>query len=70
MLLKIKKINPGNSNDYMKQVKPDSYTQAKKLICDWSNKKKYLVQYRMLKFNVRHGMVVDKVHEVISYKQS
>ena len=50
--------------------KPDSYTQTKKLICDWSDKEKYLVYYRMLKFYVRHGMVVDKVHEVISYKQS
>ena len=24
----------------------------------------------MLKFYVRHGMIVDKIHEVISFKQS
>ena len=24
----------------------------------------------MLKFYVRHGMVVDKIHEIISFKQS
>ena len=24
----------------------------------------------MLKFYVRHGMVIDKVHEIISFKQS
>ena len=24
----------------------------------------------MLKFYVRHGMIVDKVHEIISFKQS
>ena len=45
----------------MKDIKLDSYTQTKKLIYDWSDKKNYLVHYRMLKFYVRHGMKVDKV---------
>ena len=40
------------------------------MICDCSDKKNYLVHYRMLKFYVRHGMLADKVHNVISYKQS
>ena len=40
------------------------------MICDWSNKKNCLVHYRMLKFYNRHGMVVDKVHEIISFKQN
>ena len=65
-----KKIDPDNFNDYMKTIKPDTYTQTKKLICDWSDKKNYLVQYRMLKFYVRHGMIVDKVHKITSFKQS
>ena len=34
-----KKINPAIFNDYMKGIKPDTYTQTKKLICDWSDKK-------------------------------
>ena len=42
----------------------------KKLICDWTVKKKYLIHYRALKFHIRHGMVIDKVYEVISFKQS
>ena len=54
----------------MKNIKPDTYTQTKKLICDWFDKKKYLVHYRLLKIYVRHGMVVDKFHEIISFKQS
>ena len=54
----------------MNEIKPDTYAKTKKLICDWSDKKNYLVHYRMLKFYVRHGMIVDKVHETISYKQS
>ena len=65
-----KKTNPDIFNDYMKEIKPDTYIQTSKLICDWSDKKNYLVHYRMLKFYVRHGMIVDKVHNVISFKQS
>ena len=40
------------------------------MICDWTDKKKYLTHYRKLKFYVRHGMVVEKIHEIISFKQS
>ena len=57
-------------NDYMKAIKPKDYTKYKKLICDWTDKENYLVHYRMSKFYVRHGMVVDKIHEIISFKQS
>ena len=65
-----KKINPDKYNDCIKKIKPKSYIKSKKLICDWTDKKKYLIDYRMLKFYVRHGMVVEKVHEIISFKQS
>ena len=60
-----KKINPDKLNDYMKEIKPDTYIQSCKLLCDWSNKRNYLLHYRMLKFYVRHGMIVDKVHKNI-----
>ena len=65
-----KKINPDDFNDYMKEIRPDNYTPTKELICDWSDKKNYLVHYRMLKFYVRHGMIVNKVHDIMSFKQS
>ena len=54
----------------LKKIKPDTYTQTKKLIYDWTDRKKYLIHHRMLKFYVRHGMIVDKFHEIISFKQS
>ena len=54
----------------MKEVRPDAYVQSSKLICDWSDKKNYLTHYRMLKFYVRHGMIIEKVHNIISFKQS
>ena len=65
-----KKINHNKYNDYMNKIKPKNYTKSKKLICDWTDKKKYLIHYRMLKFYVRHGMIVEKIHEIISFKQS
>ena len=65
-----KKINPDDFNDYMKEIRPDTYVQSSKLMCDWSDKKNYLVQYRMLKFYTRLGMIVDKVHNIISFKQN
>ena len=54
----------------MKKIQPKSYTKSKKLLCDWTEKKNYLIPYRMLKFYVRYGIVVDKIHEVISFKRS
>ena len=65
-----KKINPDDFSDYLKEIIPDTYTQTKKLICDWFDKKNSLIHYRMLSFYNRHGMIVDKVHSVISFKQS
>ena len=64
------KINPDDFSDYIKTIEPVTYIQNKKLICDWSDKKKYLVHFRMLKFYVRHGMIVEKVHNVTSFKRS
>ena len=52
----IKKIDPDCFCDYMKTIIPDNYTQNKKLICEWSDKKNSLIHYKMLKFNIRHGM--------------
>ena len=40
------------------------------MICDWSDRKNYLIHYRMLEFYVRHCMEVVKLHTGISFKQS
>ena len=54
----------------MNNIIPKIYTKSKKLICDWTDKKKYLIHYKMLKLYVRHGMIVEENHEIISFKQS
>ena len=65
-----KKNIPDDFTDYMKEIIPDTYTQTRKMMCYCSDKKNYLVHYRMLHFYVRHGMIVDKVHTVILFKHS
>jgi len=45
-------------------------TKAKKLVCDLEPKKKYVIFYRSLKQALKHHVQLDKVHRVISFKQS
>ena len=65
-----KTISKDDFGPYMKSIMPKNYVSHKKLICDWTDKKNYLIHYRMLKFYIRHGMKINKVHSVISFKQS
>ena len=54
-----KKTNPNKYNDYMNNIKPKNYVKSKKLKSDWTDKKKHLIHFRMLKLYVRHGMIVE-----------
>ena len=54
----------------MIEVKTNNYAQNKKLLGDWTGKKNYLFQYSMLKVYVRHSIIKDKNHEIISFKLS
>ena len=56
-----------NISDYMNQMKPDNYTR--RIIPDCTDKKKYRY-YRFFKFYWKQGMIVEKVHEIISFEQS
>ena len=42
-----KVISKEVNNEYKKKIKPKNYTEAKKLICDWTDEKTNLIQYRM-----------------------
>ena len=65
-----KKNNPESFTTYMNKNKPFIHTQTEKKICDLSDKKNYLAHHRLLKLHVGHGIVVNKVQEIISFKQS
>ena len=43
--------------------------KIKKLICNLSDKEKYVVQIRSLKQALNHGLILKKVHRVIQFNQ-
>ena len=47
---------------------PQSYKQ-KKLISDFRPRRKYLAHVENLQFYLKHGMELDKIHNVISFTQ-
>ena len=53
----------------MNALKPINYTPWKKFIFDWTDKETCSFQGRVLKIYVRHGMIVDKTHELMSFQQ-
>ena len=63
-------ISKNDFTPYMQSIMPENYVSHKKLICDWTDKKKYLIHYRMLKFYIRYGMKIKQVHSIISFKQN
>jgi hypothetical protein len=50
-------------------VKPPG-SQNKKLLATLDDKKFYILHYRALKQAMQHGLVVEKIHSVIKFKQS
>ena len=65
-----KTIDPDNYTEYMKEHEPKPNRPTSKLICDQSNKEYYIVHYRNLKFYLRMGMTLKKVHRIVSFDQS
>jgi hypothetical protein len=45
-------------------------SKVEKLILTQKNKYNYIVHYRMLKFYLKQGMILKKVHKIIEFKQS
>ena len=58
-----------NCNEY-EILKPHTSTQTKKLIRDSTEKNNYLILYWMLNIYVEHGAILEKIREIISFKQS
>ena len=56
-----------NDNELGYREREESKTTTEKLIFDQNNKTEYMVHYRMLKFYVKMGVKVTKIHRVIKY---
>ena len=65
-----KTINPDNYTEYMKDHETKPHRPTNKLICDQTNREYYIVHYRNLKFDLRMGMIISKVHRIVSFDQS
>ena len=62
-------IDPKNFTDYKKEHVPKPYRPTSKKTCDQTKKEYYIVHYRNLKFYVRMGMIIGKVHRIVSVDQ-
>ena len=58
-----------NDNELGYRERDGGKARSEKLILDQNNKTEYMVHYRMLKFYVKMGVKVTKIHRVIKYKQ-
>ena len=58
-----------NDNELGYRERDGGKARSKKLILDQNNKTEYMVHYRMLKFYVKMGVKVTKIHRVIKFKQ-
>ena len=54
----------------MQDIKRYICTENTKLECHWNVEEFFFNQYRLLKFHIGQGMIVDKIHEMISFKHS
>ena len=63
--IKIEDFSP-----YMTINKPEKYKPTEKLIMDQTNKQRYFLHYRVLKFYIRHGIRILVVYTVYKFKQS
>jgi len=57
-------------SDYQKKLQGESkHTTCRKLVPNLYDKEKYIVHYRLLKFYVRLGLCVTKLHRAIEFEQ-
>ena len=57
------------NNELGYKQRPPTSSKSKKLILDQNNKYEYPIHYRMLKFVVKMGIKVTKIHRIIKFKQ-
>ena len=57
-----------NDNELGYREREKSNTKTEKLILDQNNKTEYMVHYMMLKFYVKMGVKVTKIHRVIKFR--
>ena len=54
----------------MNSVKQPKYKPTQNLVCDLTNKQKYMTHYRVFIFYINMGMNVTKIHTIYRFKLS
>ena len=65
-----KTIKVEDFSPYMMEYRTRNYKPSEKLIVDQTNKQRFFIPYRDLKFYIRHGIRVVNIFTVFRYKQS
>jgi hypothetical protein len=63
-------LSPYQINLLKSETSTNKRPRVNKLILSQTDKKNYIVHYRMLKFYLQQGMILKKVHRIISFTQS
>ena len=64
------KADPDLFSAYMNNVNQPNYKPTPKLMGDVTNKSKYMINFRMFKIYLNHGMKITKIHTIYRFKQS
>ena len=63
-------VSPDMLSDFCKEIKAENSKPMQKLVPNLLDKTNYVCHYRNLQFYVNHGLVLSKIHRVISFDQS
>jgi len=63
-------VSPEMLSPFAESMRRPGWTPAKKLIPNLYDKFRYVTHYRNLKFYIEHGLVLNKIHRVLSFTQS
>ena len=63
------KADPNLFSEYINSVKQDNNGPTEKLVCDQTDRYNYFVHYRLLKFYLKMGMKIIKIHTIYQFKQ-
>jgi len=63
-------VSPEMLSDFCSELKEKNWIPSQKLIPNLLDKTKYLCHYRNLQFYIKHGLILTKIHRIISFDQN
>jgi len=63
-------VSPDMLSDFRREIKAENWKPMQKLIPNLLDKTNYVCHYHNLQFYIKHGLILTKIHRVISFDQS